>query len=128
MILQTLLCRVRPVLCFELCYKHLYTVASAPTELKAVQKSSTSILVSWHPSTDATGYIISYTGARSSGSVTVSDGSTDNYLVSGLQKGDTYTISNIATSRHFFSVNMTVVISLGEVYHLVLAYILGRII
>ena len=70
-------------------------VASAPTNLMAVQEGPTSIRVSWSPPTplgDTTGYRIYYSGG-SSGSVNVSDGSTDNYLLTGLQNGDTYTIS-----------------------------------
>ena len=80
----------------------------------AVQESATSIRVSWSPSSDATGYIISYTDGDSSDSVTVSDGSTDNYLLTGLQNGATYTISIVATSQHFSSDLLTIDASLGE--------------
>ena len=68
----------------------------------AVQEGLTSIQVSWNPPTslgDTTGYRIYYSGG-SSGSVNVSDGSTDNYLLTGLQNGETYTISIVATSQH----------------------------
>ena len=64
----------------------------------AVQMGLTRIRVSWTPSSDATGYIISYTGGSSSESVTVSGGSTDNHLLTGLQNGGTYTISIVAPS------------------------------
>ena len=69
-----------------------------PTNVTAVQEGPTSIRVSWTPSSDATGYTISYTGGGSSDSVTVSGGSTDERLLTGLQNGATYTISIMATS------------------------------
>ena len=74
-----------------------------PVNVTAVQHSTTSILVEWSPSIDATGYIISYTGASSSDNVAVSDGSTDNYLLTGLVNGETYTISVMATSENIGS-------------------------
>ena len=84
----------------------------------AVQEGPTSIRVSWSPPTplgDTTGYRIYYSGG-SSGSEDVSDGSTDNYLLTGLQNGDTYTISIVATSRHLPSENVTadMEVNLGE--------------
>ena len=91
----------------------LYTVASAPTDLTAVQEGLTSIRVSWTPSSDATGYVISYTGGGSSDSVTVSGGSTDSYLLTGLMVDASYTLSIIATSQHFSS---DVIEFLGEAY------------
>ena len=74
-------------------------VASAPTNVMAVQEGLTSIRVSWTPSSDATGYTISYTGGGSSDSVTVSGGSTDNYLLTGLVVEASYTISIVATQQ-----------------------------
>ena len=68
----------------------------------AVQEGPTSILVSWSPPIplgDTTGYRIYYSGG-SSGSVDVSDGSTDNYLLTGPQNGESYTISIVAASQH----------------------------
>ena len=76
----------------------------------AVQEGPTSIRVSWSPPTplgDTTGYRIYYSGG-SSGSVNVSDGSTDNYLLTGFQNGESYDISIVATSQHFLSENVTV--------------------
>ena len=70
-----------------------------------VQEGPTSVQVSWNPPTplgDTTEYRISYSGG-SSGSVDVSDGSTDNYLLTGLQHGASYNISTVGTSLHFFS-------------------------
>ena len=80
-------------------------VASAPTNLMAVQEGATSIRVSWSPPTplgDTTGYRIYYSGG-SSGSVNVSDGSTDNYLLTGLRNGYIYNISIVSVSQHFTS-------------------------
>ena len=76
---------------------YLHVGPSPPTDLTAVQGGPTSIRVSWTPSSGATGYIISYTGGGSSGSVTVDGGSTDNYLLEGLTNGGIYTISIVAT-------------------------------
>ena len=62
----------------------------------AIQEGPTSIQVSWSPPIslgDKTGYRIFYSGA----SVDVSDGSIDNYLLSGLQNGGTYNISIVTT-------------------------------
>ena len=77
-------------------------VASAPTNLTAVQEGPTDIRVSWTPPTplgDTTGYRIYY----SNDSVDVSSGSTDNYLLTHLESGTTYTIVIVGTSEHFFS-------------------------
>ena len=72
---------------------------SPPTIVTAVWVNSISILVSWSPSSDATGYRIDYESSGGySGSVTVSGGSTDEYTLTVLQNGDTYAISIAATS------------------------------
>ena len=68
----------------------------------AVQEGPTSVRVSWSlptPPGDTTGYRISYSGG-SSGSVDISNGSTNNYLLTGLQSGASYTISIVGTSLH----------------------------
>ena len=68
-----------------------HPVFLGPTNLMTIQEGPTSIQVSWSPPTslgDITGYRIYYSGA-SSGSVDVSGGSTDNYLLTGLQNGGT---------------------------------------
>ena len=92
-----------------LCYTPLVTVishttaASAPTNLMAAQEGPTGIRVSWNPPSplgDTLGYRIFYNGG-SSGVVEVSDGSTGNYLLTGLQNGATYTISIVGISNHF---------------------------
>ena len=89
-------------------------VASTPTNVTAVQEGLTSIRVSWTPSSDATGYTISYTGGGSSDSVTVSGGSTDNYLLTGLVMEASYTISIVATSQQFPSDAVVVEITLSK--------------
>ena len=69
----------------------------------AVQAGLASIRLSWTPSSDATEYIISYTGGGSSDSVTIvlSDATTDVYVLAGLVMNATYTISFVATSEVF---------------------------
>ena len=72
----------------------------------AVQESPTGIRVSWTPPTplgDTNGYRIYYSGG-SSGSMDVSGGSTDNYLVTGLQSGASYTFSIMGTSNLISSI------------------------
>ena len=86
---------------------------SAPTGLSAVKNNATSVQVSWNQSPDATGYRITYSDGDSSDSVDVSGGSTDNYLLTGLQNGDSYTISIVATSELLPSESVEVTIGLG---------------
>ena len=97
-------------------YNH-FPVASAPTNLTAVQEGSTNIRVSWSPPTplgDTTGYRIYYSGG-SSGSEDVSNGSTDNYLLTDLRNGYIYNISIVATSQHLPSESIKVMnIGLGK--------------
>ena len=98
-------------------------VASAPTNLMAVQENVTNIRLSWTPPSplgDTTGYRIYYSNSNSSDIVNVSGGSTDNYLLTDLQNEDNYTISIMATSEHFFSnISQVVILNLGEslLYH-----------
>ena len=90
----------------------LSSVASAPSNLMAVQEGLTSVRVSWSPPTplgDTTGYRISYSGG-SSGSVDVSDGSTNTHTLTGLENGASYTVSIVGTSLHLPSD----VVGLGE--------------
>ena len=92
-------------------------VASAPTNLMAVQEGLTSIRVSWSPPTplgDTTGYRIYYSDSDSSDSVDVSGGSTDNYLLTGLLMESTYTISIVATSQHLPSDTVDDQVTLSE--------------
>ena len=80
--------------------------------------------MSWRPSGDATGYIISYTGAGRNASVTVDGGSTDNYTLTGLRNGATYTMSIVTTSQHFSSEAVAIGICLGikSMAHLTSSY------
>ena len=74
---------------------------SPPSDVTAVQDGPTSILVSWSPSSDATGYRINYDSiGGDSNSVVTSGGSTNplTHTLMNLQNGDTYTISIVATS------------------------------
>ena len=71
---------------------------SPPSGVTAVQAGPTSITVSWSPSSDATGYRIDYESSGGYGMVGVVGGSTDMETLTGLQNGDTYTISIVATS------------------------------
>ena len=83
----------------------LPAVASAPTNLMAVQEGLTSIRVSWTISSDVSGYRISYNSSSddSQESVTISDGSNNAILLNSLIMKANYTISVVATSPHFHS-------------------------
>ena len=103
-----------------------FSVASAPTNLMAVQEGPTGIRVSWTPPTpqgDTTGYKIYYSGG-SNGSVDVSGGSTDNHLLTDLQDGASYTISIMGTSGQLPSnrVDNQNSIPLSELLQLVSVY------
>ena len=85
-----------------------------PSGVTAVQAGPTSILVSWSPSSDATGYRIDYDSSGGhSDSVTVSGGSTEEYTLTGLQNEDTYTVSITATSQHLYSESVPADMSIG---------------
>ena len=84
--------------------------------MTAVQTGPTSIQVSWSPSNDATGYRIDYysSGGYSESFIVIS-ASINEYTLTGLQNGDTYTISIVATSNVVFhSVSAAVDVGLGE--------------
>ena len=89
-------------------YESAYTVAFPPTDLTyEVQGDFTSILLMWvipSPLGDTTGYRISYNAVgKSSKSVSISDGTTSKFTLSGLEKGNDYNISIVGISDHFFS-------------------------
>ena len=97
--------------------------ASAPSNLMAVQECLTGIRVSWSspsPLGDTTGYRISYSDG-SSGTVDVSDGSTDNYLLICLQNGERYTVSIVSTSLHLPSetvyLSKSILLNSGQSIH-----------
>ena len=69
--------------------------------MKAVQKGTTSILVSWSPPTRATGYRISYSTRGKNIVVNITDGSTNTFLLTGLENGESYAVSIVALGRDF---------------------------
>ena len=88
-------------------------VASAPTNLMAVQEGLTSIRVSWSPPTplgDTTWYKSYYSGGY--GYVAIVGGSADNYPLTGLVMGVTYTIWIEAISQHLPSGRVETTITL----------------
>ena len=102
--------------CSDIMFNILPPVASAPTNLMAVQEGPTSIQVSWSPPTplgDTPGYRIYYSGG-SSGSVDVSNGSTY-HILTGLQNGESYTISivTLATTSSQLLPSDTVTVNIG---------------
>ena len=93
-------------------------MASAPTNLTAVQEGPTGIRVSWTPPTplgDTTGYMIYYSGG-SSGSVDVSGGSTTSHLLTGLPSQSNYSIFIVGTSDHLPSAMQSVEFSKYHLY------------
>ena len=75
----------------------------SPTNVRATVLSSRSVMVTWVPSqsTDATGYIISYTATASfsdEGSVTVNGRSTTSDTLTNLEEDTLYTITVQATT------------------------------
>lgn len=79
----------------------VHTVASNPTNLRAVQDSPTSISVSWTPPSPlgvTTGYRISYSASNDSGIESIDGGDRASHRLSGLNNGDTYTISILSTA------------------------------
>ena len=81
------------------CY--LYAVARAPTQLTAIYKSATSILLAWtfeveEQITTGYTYVIYYQSEGDSGDVSVSSGETRTHLLTGLQSGVAYIISIVA--------------------------------
>ena len=89
-----------------------HPVATAPTNLMAVQEGLTSIRVSWYSHCSVSTTVIV---SDSSDSVDVSGGSTDNYLLTGLVMGATYTISIEVTSQHIPSGRVETIITLCEI-------------
>ena len=76
-------------------------MASAPTDVRAVQDGPSSISVTWTPPIRlgiTTGYKISYTGTSSSGSENVNGSSMSSHTLTGLNSGDTYTVSILGTA------------------------------
>ena len=78
---------------------------SAPTDIVAVQDGPTSIRVSWTPPSlqgRMTSYRINYTSSNgSTDSVSISDISTGDYLLSDLWNGERYRINFISETPYF---------------------------
>ena len=84
----------------------------------AVQEGLTSIKVSWSPPSplgNTTGYRVYYNSDSDNGSEDVSGGSTNNYLLTGLQNGTSYTISIVGTSLNLPSDKQQTNVRLGNV-------------
>ena len=102
------------------CHVHTDTLLSGPSppsNVRAVQDGLTSVRVTWTPPSplgETTGYRISYTGRCSCGSVDVNGGNTNNYTLTNLVQGVTYTISITATIEGFHSNPVTVKVR-GEI-------------
>ena len=83
--------------------------------MTAVQNGPTRVLVSWGPSSGATGYRIQYdsTGGHS-GSETIDGSDTVSWSLTGLQNGQTYTISVLATYQDLSSIAIQVEVILSK--------------
>ena len=81
-----------------------YAVPPPPTNVTYVQINATTLNVSWSPPTpleDVTGYMIYYSGSDGyAGSMSILNGWTDSYLLTGLQTGVINSVSIVATSQH----------------------------
>ena len=86
--------------------------------MKAVQNGPTSIIVTWRPSNGATGYRIQYgsTGGHS-GSETIDGSDTVSWSLTGLQNGQTYTISLVATYEDISSNAIQVEVILSKILY-----------
>ena len=86
----------------------------APTNVAARQTNPTSILMSWSPSSNATGYTIHYDSSEGpSGNVSIDGGSTNSYTLENLRNGETYTMSVVATSANLPSQVVTADMAIG---------------
>ena len=78
-------------------------MAQTPTQLTAVYKSATSILLEWtfevEELTTGYTYVIYYQSEGDSGNVSVSSGETRTHLLTGLQSGVVYNISIVAVTQ-----------------------------
>ena len=83
---------------------YTFSAPTPPSGIGVLYKNATSLNVSWTSSTDVdsvTGYVIYYDGDDgSSGNVRVPGGSTDSYLLTGLQTGVSYSVSILTLSTH----------------------------
>ena len=94
-------------------YYYAFSAPTPPSGVGVLHKNATSLNVAWTPSTDmdsVTGYMIYYDGDDgSSGNVCVPGGSTDSYLLTGLQTGVSYSVFILTLSTHLPSQLVTAV-------------------
>lgn len=91
----------------------LFTVASAPSGLRTVQKGLSIVQIIWNlptPLGDTTGYRIDYRGG-SRGYVVI-DSSTRSLILMDLLNGSRYNISIVGISEHIYS--DTISVEFGE--------------
>lgn len=80
----------------------LFSVAKTPRDLTILRDSNTSLYVGWNlPSTIPIGYVIYYWLDRADiQQVNVSNGTTQHYVLEGLETGANYSVSMLALSQH----------------------------
>ena len=83
---------IKHFVCYYFLLFHFFIVASSPPcKLSAIIVSSSSVLVSWNPLSDVTGYIIHYSPGGQSELLNRTDAS--NNVLGGLIQGTTYQIN-----------------------------------
>ena len=103
-----------------------YSGPLPPSDVTAVQDGPTSAILSWTPSSDATGYSIHYTSTGGdNGNETASSGSTNTHILTDLLNGDNYTISIIATALLFPSDPAIIMVTLSKKNICINIYILS---
>ena len=90
----------------------IFLVPVPPTGVIAVQDGLNSIIVTWTASSDTTGYRIFYNS--SGGDSGSADVSTSNHTLTGLMRGNTYTISITATYPSLISSSVAVEVTLSK--------------
>ena len=89
-------------------------VPSTPENVTAVVSGLTSVLMSWSESSENTGYIIYYwSSGGDNDSIDISNSSTT-HILTNLQNGEVYDISIVATSVHFHSEAIDIIVKLGN--------------
>ena len=92
--------------------------ATSPGDVHAVQAGPTSIRVTWTLSSNATGYRINYANSGGLSEHVTASSSTIEHTLTGLQNGDTYTISIVATSDTGFPSASVVAMDVGLGMHI----------
>ena len=90
-----------------------FPVTSPLRDVSVVQNGSNSILLSWTPSSNATGYMVNYTSSCGTNNrQLIAGGSTNEYRVTDLKDGGIYTVSIVAISDGLPSESVTNIITL----------------